>query len=343
MDQIQIVSWLLTRRCNLRCSYCAISRDYKNIPKEYPRISHYLRNQMSLDFVIDSLSRLRIHNPNCFHILYGGEPMLRQDLSDIVNFCNKQNINYTIITNNSDEVQPFIESLLASTDHIQGLTSSIDPIIFSKKGDPDRVKKSLAGLERLKEYSSYIKDIVAEITVDKDTIKDLYTLVYELTKLGICSDITFIDIAKSPYYDFSNVSDERVLVDKSPEISLIFNEIIRDGLNVHMAKVLLPKIYEILPAELDCEVEKNVHNLTIDADGSVRLCLRIRGVMTPKLKLNKYIQKDGSLNPDLKKFLSRDKASYCRYCNWTCQIMSQLMMKNSNLFNDLVHTKVREL
>jgi len=343
MDQIQIVSWLLTRRCNLRCSYCAISRDYKDIPKEYPKLSYYIKHEMSTDFVLDSLSRLKAHNPHCFMLFYGGEPLLRTDLPDIINFCNKNNISYSIITNNSDEVQPFIESLLSSTDHIQGLTSSIDPIIFSKKGDSDRVKKSLAGLERLKEYSSYIKDIVAEITVDKDTIKDLYTLVYELTKLGICSDITFIDIAKSPYYDFSNVSDERVLVDKSPEISLIFNEIIRDGLNVHMAKVLLPKIYEILPAELDCEVEKNVHNLTIDADGSVRLCLRIRGVMTPKLKLNNYIQKDGSLNPDLKKFLSRDKAAYCRRCNWSCIIMSQLMTKNPNLFNDLIHTKVREL
>lgn len=341
-DEIQIVSWLLTRKCNFKCSYCRIARNYRDSPREYPSMKHYFQNEMSTEYVIEGLRRLKEHNPNHFNIFYGGEPLLRKDLPEIINYCNKETINYTIITNNSDEVQPALENLLSKTEYITGLTSSIDPIIFSDIEDKDRVKKSIKGLERLKKYTECIKDIVAEITVDNKTVQYLYQLVYELTDLGISSDITVIDIAKSPHYDFSNITDKKLLVEKGTVILDAFNMILDRGLDVHMAKFLLPEIYDTLPAELDCEIEKDIHNLTIDADGTVRLCLRIRGVMTPKFQFTTYVNHDGSLAPGLKQMLAMDKARYCRGCNWTCMIMSKLLSKNPNLFGDLVHTDRRE-
>ena len=39
MDTIQIANILLTRRCNLRCDYCSIVRDYAKMPFEYPKIT----------------------------------------------------------------------------------------------------------------------------------------------------------------------------------------------------------------------------------------------------------------------------------------------------------------
>ena len=84
MDKVHIVSWLLTRRCNLRCSYCRIVRNYKKMPEEYPQTSHYRKNEMSTDDVIHGLKGFKNHNPDAFHILYGGEPLLRTDLPDIV-------------------------------------------------------------------------------------------------------------------------------------------------------------------------------------------------------------------------------------------------------------------
>jgi len=343
MDKIQIVSWLLTRRCNLSCGYCRIARNYKDRPKNhYPSLGHYFKNEMSTGFVIECLRRLHIHNPDCFHLFYGGEPLLRKDLPEIVNYCNDNDINYTIITNNSDEVQPMLENLISKTDYITGLTSSIDPIIFSEEEGTDRVKKSIKGLERLKKYRECIKDIVAEITVDSKTVSYLYQLVDELSKLGISSDITVIDIAKSPYYDFAHITDETLLVQKDSVLLDAFNRIIDNKLDVHMASVLLPEIIKILPAELDCEIEKDVHNLTIDADGSVRLCLRIRGMMTPKIKAINCINEDGRLYFALKKMIKSDKEKYCRKCNWTCMIMSKLLSKNPNLFDNLVHKERRD-
>jgi MoaA/NifB/PqqE/SkfB family radical SAM enzyme len=343
MDKVQIVSWILTRKCNLKCSYCAITRNYKGLPDKYPDMKYYYENEMSTETVIKILMRLKLHNPDCFHILYGGEPLLRKDLPHIINFCNENDINYTIITNNSDEVQPMMEDLMLKTDYVTGLTSSVDPLVITDEFDDDRVKKSVAGFSRLNKYRGMVKDIVAEITVDNRNVKHLYDLVAMLTKAGVNSDITFIDIAKNPYYDFSNVTDDALLVSNTPEVQDQINRIIEDKLDVHMAKTLLPKIISDLPSNMDCGIEKDLHNLTIDADGSVRLCLRIRGISTPRLQMLDMIGESGLiLSKIIRDFITIDKANFCRKCNWTCMRMSQLLSSGKDKIDNLVHSDRRD-
>lgn len=342
MDKITIVSWFLTRRCNLRCMYCGIVRNYRGKPPEYPKMRHYSENEMTTEYIIEGLRRFKKHNPNAFHIFYGGEPFLRDDLPLIVGFCNDEDIHYTIITNNDERVQERIERLISEVGNVKGITSSIDPVIcYAQSEGGHRLEKSIQGFKRLIELRAFINDVVAEITVDKFTLDFLYTLVKNLTEVQVNSDITFIDIAKSMYYDFSNVSDRGFLVPKTPRVLDIFKRIIEDGLDVHMARTLLPKIYEILPAELDCHIEKKVHNLSVDADGSVRLCLRIRGIETPKLKLDAYLFETGELSPFLKMNLKTDKGKYCRKCNWTCMLMSEIISKDEEKVKDLVHNERR--
>jgi MoaA/NifB/PqqE/SkfB family radical SAM enzyme len=343
MDKIQIVNWIATRNCNLRCSYCRIIKDYKNKPKEYPDMKYYYENEMSNEFIIESLRRFKLHNKNCFHILYGGEILLRKNLNEIINYCNNNNIYYTIITNNSEDVQLNLDVLFLNVEYITGLTSSVDPIIFNENYQgTDIIKKSLEGLKRLIHYKGIVKDLVAEITVDSKTVKYLYSLVEELTKHNISSSITFIDPAKSPYYDFSNVTDDSLLVKKSDEVLSILNKIIKDGLNVHMKDILISQIYESLPSNYNCNLEKDLHNLTIDANGSLRMCLRIRGIETPRFNLLETILEDGSLHPGLKRSIGRDKENYCRLCNWTCPIFSQITSKDENMVKNLLHEEIRK-
>jgi len=342
MNRINICNWFLTRRCNLRCSYCAIVRNYKGKPVEYPDMKHYHENEMTTEDIIRTLGILKKHNNQIFNIFYGGEPFMRLDLPEIINYCNQEDIHYTIITNNSPEVQPMIEKLLNETDYVTGLTSSIDPVIFDASAEGDIVKKSIAGLKELTKYKNDIKDIVAEITVSNDNVKYLYRLVSELSELGINSDITFIDIAKSPYYDFSNVYDKDLLVHQSGLLSAQFEKIIENKLNVHMRDILLPKIWDILPSDMDCKNCKNITNITIDADGTLRLCIRIRGVYTPNnFNINNFMSEQGELNLGLNRSLYNDSKKYCRKCNWTCQLMSSITDKDTYRTKDLVHEDIR--
>lgn len=319
---IKCISWLLTRRCNLSCSYCKITKNYNNSP--YPPINYFLKNEMTTDYIINLLERFKKHNKDIFHIFMGGEPLMREDISDIVNYCNENNIFYTIISNNTDKIQDKVKNLFSNTEYIKGFTTSVDPIIYEKNNSSDRFCKSSQGLKNLMKYKNGISDCVAEITVDNENIDYLIPLIENLTSKNICSDITFTDISKNKFYDFSNVLDHSLLVQKSDKLLEIFDYIIKNKLNVHMADKLLPRIFNILPSELNCNIQNNIHNITIDADGSIRLCLRIRGVETPKNNLFSYLDSNGKLNEMLIENIRLDKERHCKNCNWTCQIMSTL-------------------
>lgn len=342
MSKIRIVNWLLTRKCNLNCQYCAIVKNYKNKPIEYPDINYYIKNEMPTSDIIFTLLKLKSHNPECFHIFYGGEPTLRKDLAFIVYYCNKNNIPYTIISNNTLEVQPMITNLIQST-QVKGFTASIDPVL-GWETNFDRVVKSSKGFESLIKIKDKIKDVVAEITITNEDINNLYKLLKFLSHHGINSDITFIDIAKSPYYDFSNIQDENILVNKTYEVLKILQEIMEDKtLNIHMKDVLLPMIWDSLPSNYDCKLEDGIHNITIDADGSIRLCLRIKGVAKERVDVSNFLTADNSKVSDIAKdFLIENKRKYCELCNHTCQMMSKYIDDNNISNDELIHKNKRE-
>jgi MoaA/NifB/PqqE/SkfB family radical SAM enzyme len=288
---------------------------------------------MPTDFVLKGLEWFKSHNPFCFHIFYGGEPLLREDLPIIINYCNKNNIFYTIISNNTDEIQNMVKMLFSSVEYVAGFTISIDPVIYQNNRASHRFLKSKQGYKNLLTYINGIKDPIAEITVDNNNIDYLIPLIEDLTTKKINSDITVIDTAKNKYYDFADITDPSIMLNKNDKVLNYFKKIISTNLNVHMADILLLKIFDILPSELDCNIQNNIHNLTIDADGSIRLCLRIRGIETSKKNLFDYINQDNLLDDDLMKNINIDKLKYCQGCNWTCPIMT--IIDTDNKINHL--------
>lgn len=344
---IRIVNWILTRKCNLSCDYCAIVKDYYGMPKEYPNMNHYIKNEMSTTSILNALAKFKSHNPDCFHIFYGGEPMLRKDLSEIITFCHRHDIHYTIISNNTEEIQPLVKRLVNQVGSLKGYTASIDPILVDPELSgklTDRMRKTKQGFEFLLEMKKYCDDVVAEITVMREDQHLIYKLVKTLSEYGINSDITFIDIAKSAYYDFSNVCSDSNLIEQSPELADQFMKLlIDDTLDIHMKRNLLPAIFAILPSEMDCEIDKNLHNVTIDADGSVRLCLRIRGVEAPEnVNVNELLDSSGQLNKVAHRLIAKDKEKYCKLCNHTCLLMSKIIDDNNLDASDLVHLDRRQ-
>jgi len=345
MNKIHIVNLLLTRKCNLKCSYCGIARQKGDCPSEYKEYGHFLKNEMDTQKVLVTLNQLKIHNPDVFIIIYGGEPVLRKDLNIIVNYCNEFDINYTVISNNSTEIRPKLNSFLDNVGYVKGYTASVDPLIFSDEIDSDRLHKSKEGFRNLVELSDHPKvdDLVAEITVDKTNFKYLERLVRDLSKHNISSDITFIDIAKNPYYDFSNVTDTEMLVPYDENIMGTFIRMIADDeCDIHMKESLLPEIAKILPSELDCKMEEDVNTIAIDADGSMRLCLRIRGTVAPEFDVNDIFTNSlcETLKPEFVEALKEDKITYCEGCNHTCYIMGNLISKGA-LTDDLIHSDRR--
>ncbi len=348
MSQVRIVNWLLTRKCNLKCDYCGIVRNQPDRPLSYPPLSYYIKNEMTTEVVIKTLEKLKVHNPNVFNIFYGGEPLLRPDLADIINYCNENEIYYTIISNNTPEVQPALIKLFNKVVHIEGFTSSVDPIFNEPELNKDRVKKSIEGLQRLKELQSagLVKDVVAEITVMKHNQHFLHQLICNLSKEEIYSDITFVDIAKSIYYDFSNIRDKNLLVQPTFRLGEELNNIMNDSsLLVHMKDVLIPKMFDTLPSNFDCEIENGMHNLTIDTDGSIRLCLRIRGMSTPTYNVDYLFDENYPqlISSGVYNAIKNDKDRICQLCNHSCLMMSQYFDRTNEEVDTLVHSDKREV
>lgn len=347
MSKVRIVNWLLTRKCNLRCNYCAIVRNYKNKPIEYPDMKHYIKNEMPAEVVIKTLKKFKVHNPDMFHLFYGGETLLKPDLADIINYCNENEIYYTIISNNTPEVQPALVKLFNKVHHIEGFTSSVDPIFNEPDLNKDRVRKSIEGLQRLKELQAagLVKDVVAEITVMKNNQHFLYQLICNLSKEEIYSDITFVDIAKNNYYDFSNIKDENLSVQPTLSLAGQLLDIMHDhSLLVHMKDVLIPRMFDTLPSNFDCELENGLHNLTIDADGTIRLCTRIRGVVTPLNNVTNLFDKHYPqlISNDVFNGIKQDKKRLCELCNHSCLMMSQYFNTTNEEVDTLVHSDKRE-
>ena len=346
MSKIRIVNWLLTRKCNLNCDYCAIVKNYIEKPSVYPDMSYYIKNEMSTEVIINGLKLLKQHNSNIFNIFYGGEPMLRNDLPEIIKFCNENEIFYTIISNNTPEVQPLIKKLFDKVGYVEGFTSSVDPMANDLNLKESRVIKSIEGLKRLKEIQAkgLVKDVVAEITVMKSNAHNLHNLVSTLSKDEIYSDITFVDIAKSQYYDFSNITDKNILV-KQEDIAKILLDIMNDKkLLVHMKETLFPIMFYSLPSEFDCKLEDGIHNITIDADGSLRLCIRIRGIFLPnQINLSNIFDKEdiSTVSKYFYDLLCLEKKNLCKLCNHSCLMMSQYIDNNEYGVSSLVHLDKR--
>jgi MoaA/NifB/PqqE/SkfB family radical SAM enzyme len=340
---INITNWILTRKCNLKCSYCSLIKNYNNKPIEYPDMDYYYKNEMQIDDIIKTIEKIQINNPNCFHIFFGGEPLLRTDIFELIKYCNDNDVQYTIISNSSDDSKYHLEYILSKT-YIKSFTSSVDPIILNSYNSlydnlkNDEFQKSKNGFMTLLNLKNYIKDLVAEITVTNQNIPYLYNTVKLLSNNNITSNINFIDIKKNDYYDFSNITlrDNNIFVYDIPLLRREIDKIFKDKLKVHFGKDYIENTLIKLPSNFDCEIEKEFYDLTIDSDGSIRLCLRIRGVETPKnINIKNFINKKGELNSNLIKYIKKDKKSYCQKCIWSGIIMSTYMYHDKTL--SLVH------
>lgn len=329
-NKIQIANVLLTRRCNLKCDYCNIVKDYVGRPLTYKDMNELRCHEYSWQEWAKVFDRVHKNNPDCFFILYGGEPFMHPQINDIVKYLKDNYYPHTIISNNTPIIRKKIKELYDYVGILPGFTASIDPelcLYLDKKNvrDDDAVKKSIAGFEYLKYLKSngYADDVVAEITVSSENICYLYRTVKILSENDIYCSITTIDDQKSNYYDFSNVTKNNPLMtQKDNNTRLIFDQIQKDKtLKVHMPE-LLDKLYDILPANMRCEINENVHNITIDSDLTFRLCLRIAGTECGKVKILDGINEDGTINQKIIDALKSDYDKYCLGCNWTCMIMS---------------------
>jgi radical SAM protein with 4Fe4S-binding SPASM domain len=352
MNQIHIATWLLTRRCNLKCSYCRISKTYANDPYS---VKTLLKKDIDFSYLIDSICRIKSNNPESYNIFLGGEPTQYRELKDLVLRCNKENILYTIVSNMSGSSLETIKDLLTSLDYIDGISFSLDPVVFMSSGrggggGGDRTKKSSNALNSIKflmdQSGKKVRDIVAEVVSDAKSLAFLPGLVSYLTGAGVWSSVSVVESGETNYYDFAEVLDPKLLIKPNNVSRTVFSYVLKEARKGNL-KVLAHESLVVLMDCIEnqkpymCNIEENANNLVIDSDGSLRLCLRLRGTESTKFKVTDILNKDGSIHEEnmnrFKDALRKDKELYCKGCLWTCMMFSDLLANKTIQSKDIHH------
>jgi len=334
---LKIANLFLTRRCNLTCPYCKLAGGnfalYRYPVDEYKHKSYYLENEITAADWIRYIDLLYKHNPDIFFILYGGEPFMYKGVELILLHLNSKKMNYTIISNST--MSKTIMKIANKINGFSGFTISFDPRSMHSMNttdDKNRYYKGLVGLKLLEELMSdnLVKDPAAELTIDSENIRFLYDSVKYLSDRNITSVLSPIDFANNRYYDFSNIEPTRLNTFLIPERKIFELEkkklIADDSLKIHMKDKILDVIEESLDKNYQCRIHKDPNNITIESDGYLRLCARIKGDLVTKLNLDHLTDHNGNINLNSAIYrlaMTKDKAEMCEGCKWTCVMMSE--------------------
>jgi radical SAM protein with 4Fe4S-binding SPASM domain len=120
MDRFQshVVSWNLTKKCNLRCEHCYIEAGVIERDEAL--------DELSTDECFDVIDQLATVNPEALLILTGGEPLLRRDVFAIAQRASDRGLWPVVGTNGVFITEELSERMIASG--IRGVSLSLDAL-----------------------------------------------------------------------------------------------------------------------------------------------------------------------------------------------------------------------
>jgi len=141
-QEMMIISWNITRECNLKCKHC-----YRDAgTKDKNELSFEEGKRLLEDITLAGFKTV---------VLSGGEPLLRKDIFDIVRYAKQQGLRPVLGSNGTLITTEIAEKLKEAGLARAGISlDSIDPRIHdSFRGVKGAFKKTIAGIEALKKVN----------------------------------------------------------------------------------------------------------------------------------------------------------------------------------------------
>ena len=168
----RIIAWEITRSCNLSCAHCRAAAEF----------GHY-KGELSLDeikSVIDNICT--ISNP--IIILTGGEPLLRPDIWEIIDYCHEKGA-MPVVGTNATLITDEIAAKLAEH-KIPRISVSIDFASAKDhdefRGEPGCFDASIEGIKAAKRHGVGVQ---INTTVTKHNVGDLPAIHDLAVDLGV--------------------------------------------------------------------------------------------------------------------------------------------------------------
>lgn len=206
---------LITKRCNLWCRTC----DYRATRNKYSEINLDQITQLISDAHELGLKQL---------VLTGGEPMLRKEIYDILDYASSLNVHNTVISNGTLIGEAEVDKLLKSG--LNDISISLD--CFQEINDQIRGEGSYQkALDALKSFCKY-RDSMGSITVGITISKANYRYIFDFCRflfeeIGVKS-ITFNPFNKYMLHPAKHrlIGDFEITDDLIPGLELELDKII---------------------------------------------------------------------------------------------------------------------
>ena len=169
-------------RCNLRCRMCRMHERYVLLKQQN---KCYELSLEVIKYLIRQASRMKIRNL----YLVGGEPFLREDIFEIIDFADRHRMNTTITTNGTLLDTEMIDKILASK--LAFLNVSLDGSseeVYGRirgEGILDKIKEDVRRLTRIKKERGLSFPKVSFLcTIMNQNIGELIDIVHLTKELG---------------------------------------------------------------------------------------------------------------------------------------------------------------
>lgn len=165
-----LVSWNLTKRCNLRCIHCYL--DAVELEGATDIETH------SALKIVDEIASI---NPFAMVIMTGGEPLLRPDIYEIASYASSKGLSVVLGTNGTLLTPSAIEGLVRAK--VAGVGVSLDsatPGVHDRfRGIEGAWSEAIAGIDNLKESGLPFQLHLTVTKENKDSLNDVFRLAQE--------------------------------------------------------------------------------------------------------------------------------------------------------------------
>lgn len=246
------VELFVTRRCNLRCSYCFTWREGGSDP--------------SISEVKQRIDKIKELGCNVISFM-GGEPTLREDLPELVKYCSNKKMFVSMDTNGLLLDKNLIDKL--SDAGLDAVVVSVDGINKLKSS-----KKTFAANPRVLSnliYASKKINAFVNLVLTKENIDEVIPMLDMLKGTGIIFTLSLI--TKNPECRLKGV--RKYSADEISSFDRLFEELIdkkKSGYLMFEPLEYYIQLKDFIRGKFDWHCTAGRHFFSVDADGKFLLC-----------------------------------------------------------------------
>ncbi len=321
MNQITEAQIYLTRRCNLRCSYCKLTKTHL----EELSLEEWKRGY-------DNLKQIGIKTVK----LLGGEPTLKRWLPELISYTNRLGIKTALLSNS---LFPEKMAMKLTEAGLFGYFASVDSL-KELTADPDSSRKSITGYSMLKKLKRMgVPLLAANVVIHSFNMKEIPEIVKHLSNEGFYINLCTIQHTTNPNKEFSNnILNESLLIppEREREVKALALELIE--LKKQGFRIINPEIYmEGMPTYgIHCNWQcRNPIQLRVDADGGLMLCNEFRSELAENYNITSLTEE--TYSQFLRDWYRVRAKTNCEGCYWSCFIQAEENIRKGKLEFDYLY------